>query len=112
MLRDNMTYEEFIKEINDEKKIKQIDFYVDGYAHYKNCSIGRYTDKMLGKEFDCRITCILTKDQSEKVSFYEKFKENYKLFDFGRKGKFTLKDIWDKVIITNIVYFESESFTN
>jgi len=99
-----MRYEEFIKGINDEKKIKQIDFYIDGYAHYKNCSIGRYTDIFFGKEFDDRITCILTKDHSEKVSFFEKFKEDYKLFDFGRKGKLTLKDVWDKVVITKIEY--------
>ncbi len=102
-----MSYEEFIKSINNEKEIKQIDFYVDGYAHYKNCSIGRYIDKMLGKEFNGRITCILTQDHSEKVNFWKKFQEDYKLFDFGRKGKFTLKDIWDKVVITNIVYFET-----
>ena len=107
MLRNNMSYEEFIKNINDEKKIKQIDFYIDGYSHYKNCSIGRYKEKIFGNEFNFRITCILTKDHSEDVSFFEKIKEDYKLFDFGKKGKFTLKDIWDKVVITNIVYFEA-----
>ena len=40
------------------------------------------------------------------VKLFDTFKEDYKLFNFGRKGKFTLKDIWDKVVITNIVYFE------
>ncbi|MBR2340070.1 MAG: hypothetical protein IKA74_04480 [Clostridia bacterium] len=102
-----MNYDEFIKGINDEQKIKQIDFYIDGYAHYKNCSIGRYKEKIFGNEFNFRITCILTKDHSEYVSFYETFKEDYKLFNFGKKGKFTLKDVWDKVVITKIEYFTS-----
>ena len=32
-----MTYNEFVEGINDPKKIKQIDFYIDGYNHYRNC---------------------------------------------------------------------------
>ena len=106
MIGYDMSYEDFIKNINDENGIKQIDFYVDGYAHYKDCSIGRYKEKIFGNEFNFRITCILTQDHSEDVSFFDTFKEAYKLFNFGRKGKFTLKNIWDKVVITNIVYFE------
>ena len=32
--------------------------------------------------------------------------EDYKLFHFGSKGRFTLKEVWDKVVITKIEYFE------
>lgn len=98
-----MYYKEFIDGIND-KRIKQIDFYIDGYNHYKNCSVGRYGDVFNDNQFDFRIMCILTKDRSECVSFIDEFNENYKLFDFGRKGKFTLKEVWDKVVVTNIQY--------
>lgn len=104
-----MTYEEFIGGINDSTKIKQINFYIDGYNHYKNCSIGRYKDKIGGsvnKVVDYRITCILTKDHSEDVSFPFKFKEDYKLFSFGLKGKFTLEEVWNKVVITSVEYFD------
>ena len=41
-----MTYEEFIEGINDPKKIKQVNFYIEGYNHYRNCSIGRYIEKI------------------------------------------------------------------
>ncbi len=34
-----MTYDEFINGINDSNKIKQINFYINGYNHYRNCSI-------------------------------------------------------------------------
>ena len=106
-----MTYDEFIEGINNPNKIKQIDFYIDGYNHYRNCSIGRYREKIghpVNKVVDFRITCILTKDHSEDVGFLFKFKEDYKLFNFGSKGKFTLKDVWDKVVITKVKYFENE----
>ena len=66
-----MTYDEFIEGINNPDKIKQIDFYIEGYNHYRNCSIGRYKEKIgypVNKIVDFRITCILTKDHSEDVS--------------------------------------------
>lgn len=102
-----MEYKEFIDGINDSKIIKQIDFYIQRYNHYRKCSIGRYIEKIRGinKVIDFRITCILTQDHSEDVSFAFKFKEDYKLFNFGSKGKFTLKEVWDKVVITNVEYF-------
>lgn len=103
-----MTYEEFIEGINDPKKIKQVNFYIEGYNHYRNCSIGRYIEKIgypVNKTVDYRITCILTKDHSEDVNFLFRFHENYKLFHFGSKGRFTLKEVWDKVVITNVEFF-------
>ncbi len=105
-----MTYDEFIKGINDPNEIKQIDFYVEGYTHFNKCSIGRYIDKVrvrgIKKTVAWRITCILTKDHTEDVSFFKTFEEDYKLFNFGSKGKYTLKDVWDKIVITNIEYFK------
>lgn len=102
-----MTYDEFIEGINDPDKIKQIDFYIEGYNHYRKCSIGRYIEKIRGinKIVDFRITCVSTQDHSEDVSFAFKLKEDYKLFNFGSKGKFSLKEVWNKVVITNIEYF-------
>ena len=94
-----MKYEKFIKEINDRSKMKQINFYIKNYPHYKDCSIVKW-------KIDGMITCILTKDLSEDVSFYGEFEENCKLFNFGSKGKYTLKDIWNSIVITKIVYFE------
>ncbi len=103
-----MTYEEFIKGINNRTRIKQINFYIKNYHHYKNCSIGRYIDnvKTVQKKINGRITCILTEDHSEDVSFYGDFSENYKLFDLGSKGKYTLKDIWNNIVITKIEFFK------
>lgn len=45
-----MTYNEFIEGINNPDKIKQMDFYIDGYGHYNSCSIGRYIEKVKGIE--------------------------------------------------------------
>ena len=108
----DLRYEDFIKGINDPKGIKQIDFYVDGYQHYHSCSIGRYIDKLKYKDkvavIDARIQCILTKDRKEDVAFLYTFREDYKLFNLGKNGKFTLKDIWKKIVITNISYFDHE----
>ena len=104
-----MTYDEFLEGINNSDKIKQIDFYIKRYNYYRNCSIGRYKEKKgytVNKIVDFRITCILPKDHSEDVSFQFKFKEDYKLFRFGSKGRFTLKEVWDKVVVTKIEYFE------
>ena len=107
-----LKYEDFIKGISrDTGNIKQINFYIKGYPHYYDCSIGRYIKKVRVHErivtLTGRITCILTKDHSEVVSFYRTFKEDRKIFDFGRKGRYTLKDVWDKVVITDIQYFDN-----
>ena len=108
-----LKYEEFIKGINrDTGNIKQINFYIEGYPHYHDCSIGRYIKKVRVRERIVTLTgwirCILTIDHSENVSFYRTFKEDRKIFDFRRKGRRTLKDVWDKVVITNISYFVND----
>lgn len=102
-----MNYKEFIDGINDENGIRLIEFYIEGYTHYNSCSIGRYVDRdFRGCEFCKEIICILTKDASERYFFWDKYDEDRKIFNFKNKGgKKSLKDIWDKVIITKIVYW-------
>lgn len=103
-----MDYTEFIEQINDRNGIKQIEFYIRDYPHYHSCSIGRYIDTICrGKTLNGRITCILTKD-SEIISFYDKFDEDCKIFNFkGKGGKKTLKDVWDRIVITGIIYWDN-----
>lgn len=98
-----MSYEDFIHYLNSSK-IKKIRFKVNGYSHYSNCTIYRQIDNINGNKNISLIVCQLTIDDYEKVSFLNKFNESFKLFDFGRNGRFTLKQIWDKVCITEIVY--------
>ena len=105
----SITYEDFIKGINNRSGIKQIDFYIEGYSHYHSCSIGRYIDKVKVysdiRVLNGRITCILANDHSEDVYFYGTFDEKRKLFNLGKQGTFTLKQVWDRVVITNVTYF-------
>ena len=96
-------YEEIIDGINSGR-IKLVRFYVDKYSHYKNCTIKRIEEKFPnGKSFFV-IEVNPTKDFSEKVSFLESFEENAKLFKLGRKGRFTLKQLWSQIVILEIVY--------
>lgn len=100
-----MLYVNFIDQLNSYK-IRAVQFSIDGFAHYSKCKIYHQVDTIRkGKEISL-IVCQLTADEYEKVSFLKKFDEGYKLFNFGRKGKFTLKQIWDKVRITEIIYSE------
>lgn len=96
-----MTYKEFIDDINCGN-IKGINFYIDGYSHYNNCSIMRTLDKSPSGNDIILIQAKLTKDSSEEISFLNNFNENYKIFRLGRKGTFTLKQIWERVCITQI----------
>ena len=95
-MANNYSYQEIINELNKFKIIK-LSFFIEGYSHYKNCIIYKIEDPTLCMQIE------LTKDNSEKIKF-RKFVEDYKLFNFGRKGKFTLKQVWDKVCITEIEY--------
>ena len=100
-----MSYESFIYDLNTNK-IKKINFHIDGFSHYGNCVIYRQVDTLKNNKNISLIVCRLTDDDYEKVSFLNTFDESYKLFNFGRKGKFTLKQVWDKVRITEIVFAE------
>ncbi|MCH5161895.1 MAG: hypothetical protein J1G38_00200 [Clostridiales bacterium] len=53
------------------------------------------------------ISVKLTKD-SEHFSFLNKFNEKLKLFDMKRKGKFTLKQMWDRIIFISTDYAEND----
>lgn len=98
-----MNYDEFIELFNN-KTIDRICFYISGYSHYKNCKIYHQTEKTPANKYLTLVVCQLTMDDYEKVSFLNYFDETFKLFDMGKKGKFTLKQIWDLVKITDVEY--------
>lgn len=95
-----LDYNEFINMLN-QHKISEVEFSIKGYHHYNNCKISVVEEKPKLREFYL-IKFILTKDLSEYVSFYNEFDDNYKLFDFKRKGKYTFKQIWDRVQIKSL----------
>ncbi|MCH5147884.1 MAG: hypothetical protein J1G05_00795 [Clostridiales bacterium] len=99
---NTLTYQQFIDEINNGKIIKAV-FQIKDYAHYRCCSIERIIDVFPSGNSMIRIDIRLTKD-SERVGFLEKFNEKYKLFDMGRKGTFTLKQMWDRIEFISIDY--------
>lgn len=102
----NYNYEEIINNLN-EGKIESIVFSIKEYTHYKKCIIKRFIDNVYNDKCIVRIEVKLVEDDSETVSFYKYFKEDYKLFKFGRKGTFTLKQIWDYVQILKVNYYDS-----
>lgn len=96
-----LTYKSFIELIKNKKVIYLL-FSVKEYNHYNHCVIKTSFEKT-PSSFIYIINCVLTVDETEKVSFLNIFKENYKLFKFGRKGSFSLKDVWNKI---DIICFE------
>ncbi len=96
-------YENIINDLN-LGNIRKIDFSIKNYNHYKNCSISRFLHE--DSAHRKRVEVKLTQDNSETVCFYDKLPEDYKLFRFGRKGSFTLKQVWGIVEIRNIVYYD------
>lgn len=91
---------EYGKIIDDLQKgiIRKISFSVQGYGHYKNCSI--VCEDAITKSGKI-ITVTLAKDEC--CTFYGSFNENEKLFRIKGKGSFTLKEMWDKIQITEVV---------
>ena len=96
-----MEYCEFIEKINSGE-IKKMHFSVLNYPHYRNCVIEYEIDRPKENVKIEIITVTLTADKSEQASFYKTFKEDCKLFDFKRKGKFTLKQIWKHITINSV----------
>ena len=94
-------YKKIVEDLNNGI-INKIQFSIEGYSHYNNCTISRHVEKGFSNKNIIRIEVQLTKDSLEKISFYESFKEDYKLFKFGRKGSFTLKQLWKRVRIIEI----------
>lgn len=99
----NYNYEDIISNLN-AGKIKCIVFSIKEYAHYKKCIIKRCVDCIYNGKKIVRIEVKLVEDDSETVSFYKHFKEDYKLFNFGRKGTFTLKQVWNNIQILQLNY--------
>lgn len=95
-------YQKLIDGLNDGK-IKQIHFSLSDYNHYKDCLITRKEDNIFNGKTITLIEVKLTKDSSEKISFLNTFEENYKLFNLGKKGRFTLKQLWSKINIIEII---------
>lgn len=98
----SLSYQQFIDGINSGTIIKAA-FRVKDYAHYSCCLIERRVDIFPSGNSMARIDVRLTKD-SERVGFLETFEENHKLFDMGRKGTFTLKQMWDRIEFISIDY--------
>ena len=73
------------------------------YAHYNFCKIIVIKDQLPSKNIIFLIDVYLTKDETEHICFFEDFNEEYKLFRMGRKGSFTLKQIWNDIEILNII---------
>lgn len=104
-----MEYEDFVKGINSGS-VTFIKFTVDGYSHYRDCRISRVQGKISNGKILEFIEVVLTKDESEKVSFLRRFNESYKLFRLGRTGTFTLKQLWKRITITQMEHFNTEKF--
>ncbi len=103
---DKISYSEFITGINNGS-IELIRFSVEGYSHYNNCIIKRIVDKLSNGNEAVIIRVDLVTDLTESISFYRKFKEELKMFNFGRKGKLTLKEVWEKMIIIELNYHKN-----
>lgn len=95
-----MEYDDLIRDINNGK-IQKIVFAIDGYYHYRKCSIERVSNTLFNGNTIESISVNLTKDGTEKVSFYKEFKEGYKLFKISGK-RYTLKQLWPKVIVLQV----------
>ena len=94
----DMLYKEFKQKIKN-KEIFVMLFSIDGYNHYNNCCIKTRFDSLPNGDKVYIIACKLTKDSTEEVSFLNKFKDDYKLFNFGRKGTYTLEQVWNKIVL-------------
>lgn len=106
MVKLMLSYEQFIHELCSGNLL-EIRFEVVGYAHYKNCKISKQIDTFRSGRSISLIRVDLTNDASETVSFLNTLNESYKLFRMGRKGSFTLKQIWPKIKIISIVRKDS-----
>lgn len=99
----NNNYRDIINGLNDGT-IEKISFLLRDYPHYEKCTIFRVIDTLPNKKDIVRIVVNPTVDNSEMISFYKIFKEDYKIFNMGAKGKFTLKQLWHDIEISSIEY--------
>ena len=94
-------YQKTIDDLNSGK-IKRIRFCVKNYSHYKDCIIERIEDTNYKGNAFLRIDVKLTKDSSENISFLDVFKDDYKMFNLGKKGSFSLRQIWSEIDILEL----------
>ncbi len=97
-----LSYQQFIDDINCGTIVNAI-FQIQDYAHYNYCSIERIVDTFPSGDSIVTIVVKLTKD-SEQFGFYKTFDEKCKLFNMGRRGTFTLKQMWDRIKFISIDY--------
>ena len=84
-------------------EIFEITFSIKNYTHYRLCKLYRETDVFKnGNELN-RICIEPVTDKTESVCFLNKFKQSYKLFSLGNGKKYTLKQIWDRITILEII---------
>lgn len=100
----NISYENFIKDIN-EHKISEVKFEVKDYTHYKDCALIVKKEVLKNGNAIFLIFLHLTKDNYESYCFYKKFEEDLKLFKMGRNKSYTLKQVWSFIEINQISYF-------
>lgn len=99
---NKISYEELIDGLNS-RKIVYVNFSVEGYSHYRNCEI---IIEGMAFYFGGADTIQIYLAKGEYTGFLTAFEENVKLFDFGRKGRYTLKQIWNRIAIREIKYAE------
>jgi len=96
---------DYIKAIEqiENGEIFEIIFSINNYTHYKLCKLYRETDVLNnGNELN-RICIDPVPDKTESVCFLNKYNQSYKLFSLGRDKKYTLKQIWDRITILDII---------
>ena len=97
-----MEYQEFIDGINNGT-IQKVRFSVKGYAHYKNCIMETKISRNLsGAHVGKIIWFTLTLDGSEKKGFLNDIDEKAQMFYIKNKGSFTLKQMWNHIVINSI----------
>ena len=96
-----LTYEQFVDELNDNR-ISEVEFEFLGYSHYKKCRITRRYDTLRNGKTISLIRVDLSSDPKDFVSFLDEFDDAYKLFRIGKKGAFTLKQLWPNIKIIKI----------
>lgn len=107
---ESLSYQQFIDSINNGKIVK-VAFQIKDYAHYNYCTIEREVVFFSSGGSSVNINVKLSNIHDRKLArvydnfcFITEFDEKRKLFKMGRKGTFTLKQIWDRIEFISIDY--------
>ena len=108
---ETLSYQQFIDEINNGKIVKAV-FQVKDYTRYKYCTIER--EENILQDGRCQVSFPVKLAKNYNIGqygyvygnflFFGKFEEDCKLFKMGRKGTFTLKQMWDRIEFISIDY--------